>query len=483
MRALLDQEPQLDAVFAASDREGDRELWRTSARGIGAGRVAEINPTGDADPSWFVARRESVLFSADDGDHGHELWRTDGTAAGTWMVRDIARGPAPSAPEHPVTICGVTYFTADDGAHGRELWRSDGTRRGTWMLRDLVPGPDRSSWGPWLAGALGCSPTFTLDDGIHGRELWITDGSRAGTRIVEDIRPGPAGSAPIPLGVIDDRLLVFARDGVHGPELWSTDGTPEETALVLDIAPGSVGSMPRFYGGTFVDAAVIGSSVAFAANDDVHGNELWLSDGTAGGTHLVADIDPRADDPITYESPHEITVAGDLIFFAGFDGFSADGGHGFQLWASDGTPGGTSMVEEIQPGGVYLHGSVALGERVVFAAGEIQGFRWWGSDGTAEGTTRLAGWGPEPDETGLGFGTVDDVLVVLGAGLWRTDGRVAGTRWIRPVGTWKLVVGNPYALEGVVGDRLFFAAADGRGKEPWVTDGTGRGTYRVADIA
>ena len=248
--------------------------------------------------------------------------RTTATTArnsGERMGRQRARGwcatsleaRTPSVPEHPVTICGVTFFTAADGSHGRELWRTDGTHEGTWMLRDLVPGPITRP------GARG-SPARSDARRVHlrrrcarSRALDHATDSRAGTRIVEDIRPGPPGSAPIPLGVIDDRLLFFARDGVHGPELWSTDGTPDGTALVLDIAPGSVGSMPRFYAGTFVEAAVVGSAVAFAANDDVHGNELWLSDGTAGGTHLVADIDPRVDDPITYESPDGITVAGD----------------------------------------------------------------------------------------------------------------------------------------------------------------------------
>src|SRR5262245_966970 len=37
---------------------------------------------------------------------------------------------------------------------------------------------------------------------------------------------------------------------------------------------------------------VIGSTTYFSANDGVHGFELWKSDGTAAGTTLVKDIFP-----------------------------------------------------------------------------------------------------------------------------------------------------------------------------------------------
>jgi ELWxxDGT repeat protein len=280
------------------------------------------------------------------------------------------------------------------------------------------------------------------------------------------------------------RLFFYARDGVHGHELWTTDGTEAGTHLVLDIAPGLESSLPRLYSSTFLSADVLADRLVFAANDGVHGNEPWVSDGTGAGTHLVADIDPRDDDPITYASPDEITKVGDRVFFTAFDGFPSDGGHGFQLWMSDGTENGTSLVEVIEPSGAYMFGFLALADRLVFVAGTGKGLRWWTSDGTEEETMRLAGWGPEPDESGLGFGQIGDTLYVLGSGLWITDGSRGGTDWIKPVGTWSLRTVNPYGLGGTVGDRLFFSARDGvHGREPWVTDGTGRGTRLVADIA
>ncbi len=35
-----------------------------------------------------------------------------------------------------------------------------------------------------------------------------------------------------------------------------------------------------------------GNAVLFAADDGVHGSELWTSNGTAAGTFMIADISP-----------------------------------------------------------------------------------------------------------------------------------------------------------------------------------------------
>ena len=42
-----------------------------------------------------------------------------------------------------------------------------------------------------------------------------------GTRLVSDLRPGPEGSAPGPLVVAGSRAFFAADDGVHGRELWT----------------------------------------------------------------------------------------------------------------------------------------------------------------------------------------------------------------------------------------------------------------------
>ena len=79
----------------------------------------------------------------------------------------------------------------------------------------------------------------------------------------------------------------------------------------------------------------------FLAEDPEHGSELWTSDGTPDGTFLLKDIDPGEDSGY----PEFQTRAGDRVFFVADDGVN-----GYELWATDGTSSGTSMVKDIRPG-------------------------------------------------------------------------------------------------------------------------------------
>ena len=75
----------------------------------------------------------------------------------------------------------------------------------------------------------------------------------------------------------------MAHDGANGQELWKSDGTAGGTAMVKDIRPGSGSSSPQHL-------TEVGGVLYFVANDGANGYELWKSDGTAGGTAMVKNI-------------------------------------------------------------------------------------------------------------------------------------------------------------------------------------------------
>ena len=101
--------------------------------------------------------------------------------------------------------------------------------------------------------------------------------------LVKDIHPGEYDSSPTSLTGVGGTLFFAADDGVHGPELWTTDGTEAGTVLVKDIRPRSATATPP-------SSRLVGDTLFFAADDGVHGRELWKSDGTEAGTVLVKDI-------------------------------------------------------------------------------------------------------------------------------------------------------------------------------------------------
>ena len=107
----------------------------------------------------------------------------------------------------------------------------------------------------------------------------VTPATALGAEATAPADPGACpGSAPS----VPRTILFAADDGIHGTELWATDGTAEGTRLVADIHPeGS--SAPQLIG-------TLDGVLYFFADDGIHGREPWRSDGTAEGTRLLADL-------------------------------------------------------------------------------------------------------------------------------------------------------------------------------------------------
>jgi ELWxxDGT repeat protein len=252
-------------VFFATDEA----LWRTDGTEKGTFAVA-------SNPEQIHAAGNSLFFTSRTTAHGRELWVTDGTLGGTHIVRDIHRGEQGAFPDAywyddffgVMQAAGnVLFFTADDGVHGMEPWRSDGTEAGTFLLRDIAPGP-ASSMLPMFERTVtafaGGSVFFGADDGVHGYELWRSDLQTA--ELVRDIARGQASSHPASLSAVGDMVYLAADDGRHGRELWwaSSGGA----GLVADVNPGSDSSHPR-------EMTAFDGSIYFFATTEATGDELW----------------------------------------------------------------------------------------------------------------------------------------------------------------------------------------------------------------
>ena len=112
-----------------------------------------------------------------------------------------------------------------------------------------------------------------------------------------------------PVHAVANGVAFFYRsDGLHGRELWRSDGTALGTYMIRDVCPGLCGSESFAEPDTI---AAVGSLVYFSGHDGVHGSELWVTDGTASGTRMVADLRPG---PLS-SLPYDFASAAGLLYF------------------------------------------------------------------------------------------------------------------------------------------------------------------------
>jgi ELWxxDGT repeat protein len=394
-----------------------------------------------------------------------ELWASDGTPAGT-LPLDLPFGPNDQLVFLDATA-SVAFFLdfPPSGWPDTTLWRTDGTREGTFRLT----GPLQSE-ADFLDRMVIHRGVFYFSpcDSAHGCELWRSDGTVAGTRLLKDLVPGPESGRPRILTSAGSTFYFFA-DSSDGPDLWRSDGTAAGTARVAGFRAGAI---PR-------NAIAADDRLFFTLSvpaGSAARQDLWVTDGTAAGTHAVAPFDGSRKGLSTV-----IDLLGVLrgsVLLAGQDPKGR-----VQIWASDGDA--SHPVTAFPPGFLIARGQLAIvNGRALFPG---PGGALWVSRGSLA-TTRQLGCAQGCPTVGQrsGYPTffVRNGLAWFGGQdphgdePWVTDGTGPGTRRLADVN--RFAGSFPRFFPGLTEDTVFFAAfSSENGNELWSSDGTVAGTVRL----
>ncbi len=332
-------------LYFTNQRTGHYELWRTNGTTGGTYDLDPLGWGGSASPNNFTNYNKELYFSLND----RTLTKLE-YDLNTPILNYIESYNKLYGRQHnqydysrfPIYLDHFIFTTEEGSFPSRTAVfnKSDGTFQGTKAVKTLTFN------GNAIISEFVESGAYAYFDSQYkpnanatstGIELFRTDGTENGTRLVKDIYQGTglrSSSWPRDLTDVNGTLFFRANDGIHGEELWKSQGEEANTLLVKDINPLEA-SFPK-------DLVFFNDLLYFSASSDsLSGRELWRSDGTDTGTVMIKDINLSGS-----SNPQNLFVVGDLIYFSADDGVN-----GQELWQTDGSTIGTELVGNINPAG------------------------------------------------------------------------------------------------------------------------------------
>ncbi|WP_447951969.1 T9SS type A sorting domain-containing protein [Chryseobacterium koreense] len=208
---------------------------------------------------------------------------------------------------------------------------------------------------------------------------------------------------------IDNSIFYFATDNSN-LQLWTTDLATNTTSKVKDLNI----YYPNLNN---IVAKVLNNKLYF-----VFQQKLYVSDGTTNGTLQITNT----------------TNVGNYLFenngYVFFFGNSIN--YGREIWKTDGTVDGTSIVKDINPGSnssiVYGYEKMyQFNNKIVFIARDSNyNLGLWSTDGSSVNTVSFFTLTNNPTFYDFDFQNYDKLLFTVNGDLWKTDGTSFGTNLI-----------------------------------------------------
>ncbi|MCX7001244.1 MAG: hyalin, partial [Candidatus Sumerlaeota bacterium] len=130
---------------------------------------------------------------------------------------------------------------------------------------------------------------------------------------------------------------------------------------------GTLAGTVAFLGGVGKGVASVGNKLVLSLDDGISGGELWVSDGSVQGTTILKDIVAGAGG----SNPDNLTQIGNQVYFVANDN---------EIWMTDGSVNGTIKIGQAGSPEIASPDLFTLvGNRLFLAATDVyQGRELWG---------------------------------------------------------------------------------------------------------
>lgn len=276
--------------------------------------------------------------------------------------------------------------------------------------------------------------------------------------------------------IFKDKIYFMGADASHGSELWVSDGTPQGTYMLKDCTPNGNSELYIFKANL--------DNLVFSVKDENGKGSLWATDGTKSGTIQLANVTVQiAYAPLP--KAQELKENCGKIIFSGDDGV-----HGSEPWITDGTPGGTYMIQDLGvDGGSNPWFFESVGGKFVFTTNQNVGFKSviWSTDGSKNSCNRIfQGNDGQSDIIDVGLesqllviNSFSDPITNTGYTLISvTDGTLEGT--IPILGQDKTLTGFPVNFTRIKNE-VYFNLSNSWNNVLYVTDGNEKGTEKLLE--
>jgi len=404
-----------------------------------------------------LSYNNQLILSLQDDYYDEELWYLDEERSSFELLKDINVVTKDASPEHITWWNGSYYFVVHSDTRST-LYKTDGTEAGTKIVTSF----DIAHAIQYIYTAQNFMLIHTVD------ALWAVQDSDNSMELLFNEK----GLYPFHVSKVTSvgSKLLFNTYGsenayYEGYNLWSTDGTPFGTQRII----------PQMYVDTMI---VVGERAFFIGRSDTYGNELFVSDGSEVGTHLVKDINPGNANAMNEPIPsidsgstrylYETGLYGinGMVYFGAFDGTD------FSLWKSDGSESGTVKLGHTDI--ASFRNIAVFKEDLYYVDKNASLMRFHTADDmlsiVAENLRQYSA--PVTTDTALFYRKVSETNSSVAA-LWATGGTVSDSVEVHSLAD------NIYSSLCTLKSHLFFYA--GKSKELWASDGTVEGTEKLLD--